>query len=192
LRIDNKAITRDSQCLLLQAAGKIPLINYYREKWGWSQATFKAISWKTQKKALDYFDIKDKNRILKFVHGWLPTQNRLFKAGETMSQKCKLCAELYEDNFHLLQCQHPAMVAIQDDIPTFLLKQLNDHGNSKLINISTGNRRKSNKQEMATFTRRLVTRMENGNHRTVYHWMVSNFLWEDRNQFDTRNGQPLP
>jgi ribonuclease HI len=135
LRIDYRAITRDSQRLLLHAAGKIPIIDYYREKWGWSQATFEAISWKTQKRALDHFDINDQTCILKFVHGWPPTQNRLFKAGETKSPKCKLCSELYEDNFHLLQCHHPALVAIQDDIPTFLLKQLSDHGNSELINI---------------------------------------------------------
>jgi hypothetical protein len=32
-------------------------------------------------------------------------------------------------------CQHPEMTTIQEDIATFLLKQLQDHGNSELINI---------------------------------------------------------
>jgi hypothetical protein len=134
LRIGNMAITRDSQRLLLHAAGKIPLREYYHDKWGWSQATFDAISWKTQKKALDHFDINDQTRILKFVHGWLPTQSRLFKEGATTSPKCKLCTELYEDNHHLLDCQHPEMTTIQEDIATFLLKQLQDHGK---VNLST-------------------------------------------------------
>jgi ribonuclease HI len=135
LRIGHMAITRDSQRNLIHAAGKIPLLEYYHNKWGWSQATFDAISWKIQKKALDHFDINDQTRIQKFVHSWLPTQTRLFKEGATTSPKCKLCSELYEDNFHLLNCQHPEMTAIQEDLPTFLLKQLSDHGNSELINI---------------------------------------------------------
>jgi hypothetical protein len=50
LRIGHMAITRDSQRYLLHTAGKIPLLEYYHNKWGWSQATFEAISWKTQKK----------------------------------------------------------------------------------------------------------------------------------------------
>jgi hypothetical protein len=135
LRIGNMAIARDSQRNLIHAAGKIPLLEYYHDKWGWSQATFDAISWITQKKALDHFDINNQTRIQKFVHGWLPTQSRLFKEGAATSPKCKLCPKLYEDNFHLLDCQHPEMVAIQEELPTFLMKQLNDHGNSEFINI---------------------------------------------------------
>lgn len=135
LRIQNMAITRDSQRLLLQAAGKIPLKQYYADKHGWTSTIFDAISWKSQHKALEHFDINDQTRILKFVHGWLPTQNRLFKEGAATSPRCKICTELYENNSHLLCCQHPAMKAIQEDLTTFLMRQLADHGNSELINI---------------------------------------------------------
>jgi hypothetical protein len=107
LRIQNMAVTRDSQWLLLHAAGKIPIQQYYSEKYGWTPTTFKSISWTSQKKALEHFDIQDQHRILKFVHGWLPTQSHLFKEGSATSPRCKLCTELYESNFHLLCCQHP-------------------------------------------------------------------------------------
>jgi hypothetical protein len=115
LRIDNIAITRDSQRELLQAAGKIPLQEYYQYKWGWNKHIFESISWVTQQKAIKHFDASDQTRILKFVHGWLPTQSWLFKEGAATSPKCKLCQELYENNLHLLRCQHPTMRKVMED-----------------------------------------------------------------------------
>jgi hypothetical protein len=113
------AATRDSQRVLLHAAGKIPTQQYYSKKYGWTTTIFDSISWMSQKKALDHFAFQDQTRILKFVHGWLPTQSRFFKEGSTFSPRCKLCSELYENNFHMLGCQHPAMQTIQEDTTTF-------------------------------------------------------------------------
>jgi hypothetical protein len=135
LRIQHVAVTRDSQRVLLHAAGKIPIQQYYSKKYGWTTTIFDSISWMSQKKVLDHFDFQDQTRILKFVHGWLPTQSRLLKEGSSFSPRCKLCTELYGNNFHMLRCQHPAMQTIQEDTTTFLLRQLSDHGNSELINI---------------------------------------------------------
>jgi hypothetical protein len=48
LRINNIAITSDSQRWLLQTAGRIPIQQYYQEKQGWTQEVFETISWTTQ------------------------------------------------------------------------------------------------------------------------------------------------
>jgi hypothetical protein len=135
LRINNMAITRDSQRELLTAAGKIPLQEYYHQKWGWSHTVFDTISWTIQHKALRHFEIGDQTRILKFVHGWLPTQSCLYKEGAATSPRCKLCHDLYENNVHLLNCRHEAMQQVREHINDILMKQYHDHGNSKLINI---------------------------------------------------------
>jgi hypothetical protein len=135
LQINNIVITRDSQRWLLHLAGKIPLQAYYNKKWGWTDRIFDSISWKTQHSALQKFDTHDQTRILKFVHGWLPTQHRLYKEGTTSTPKCKLCQELYEDNLHLFSCKHPHKGQIQEEITTYLAKSLHDHGNSELTNI---------------------------------------------------------
>jgi hypothetical protein len=135
LRINNIAITRDSQRWLLHSAGKIPLQAYYNKRWGWTDRIFDSINWKTQHSALQTFDTHDQTRILKFVHGWLPTQHRLYKEGNARTPKCKLCHELYEDNLHLFSCKHPHMGQIQEEITTYLAKSLHEHGNSELTNI---------------------------------------------------------
>jgi hypothetical protein len=135
LQIGSIDITRASQQWLLNSAGRIPLQEYYYQRWGWSAMTFNAISWKTQKKALKHFEYADQTRILKFVHGWLPTQHRLYKEGAATSPHCRLCKALYEDNMHLLNCTHREMSKLQDGATAWLLKSLHDHGNSEITNI---------------------------------------------------------
>jgi hypothetical protein len=135
LRINGITITRDSQQSILQAASRIPLQDYYQTKLGWTKKVFESVCWTVQRKALHSFNAADQTRILKFVHGWLPTYSRLHKEGSATSPRCKLCHALYKNNIHLFTCQHPGMQKIQENIQLYLLKQQNDHGNSELINI---------------------------------------------------------
>jgi hypothetical protein len=135
LQIESIDINRDSQQWILNSAGRILLQDYYHQRWGWSTMTFNAISWKTQKKALQHFEYADQTRILKFVHGWLPIQHRLYKKGTATSPHCRLCEALYEDNIHLLNCTHMEMSKLEDGVTSWLLMSLHDHSNSELINI---------------------------------------------------------
>jgi hypothetical protein len=74
LSINNMIVTRDSQKWLREAAGRIPIQQYYKDKNKWSKATFDSIHWSAQQTVLSRYDINDRRRILlKFVHGWLPT-----------------------------------------------------------------------------------------------------------------------
>jgi hypothetical protein len=52
IRINKIAVTRDSQRWLLHAASKIPIKEYYQDKWGWNDTTFELIAWETQAKLL--------------------------------------------------------------------------------------------------------------------------------------------
>jgi hypothetical protein len=135
LRINDIAITRDSQRAILHAASSIPLRDYYQRKLGWSNKVFDLVSWTAHRKALISFNASDQTRILKFAHGWLPTQSRLHKEGAATSPRCKLCNVLYEKNIHRFSCTHPGIKKLQENIQTYLLKQYHDHGCSELINI---------------------------------------------------------
>jgi hypothetical protein len=64
LRINNIAITHDSQRTILHAASSIPLQDYYQRKLGWSNKVFDLVSWMAQWKALISFSAEDKTRIL--------------------------------------------------------------------------------------------------------------------------------
>jgi hypothetical protein len=135
LRIENVTITRDSQRWLLHQAGRIPILQYYKERFGWEESTFERISWKTQLAVLHKYNQDDQTRITKFVHGWLPTQHRKFKEGTAKSPRCLLCASLMEDNIHLLHCTHKDLRNLQYKIQQHLLNQLQDNGDSEMINI---------------------------------------------------------
>jgi hypothetical protein len=134
IRIKNIAVTRDSQRWILNSAGQIPIENYYNEKYGWT-TQFNKINWEIQQKVLRTKPPTDQTPIIKFVHGWLPTQHHLHMEGKATSPRCKLCNSLMEDNKHLLLCQHPDMICIQEKLPLYLNKTMYDHGNSELTNI---------------------------------------------------------
>jgi hypothetical protein len=132
LKIDTMAITRDSQRWLMQTAGKLPIEQYYKQRHGWSQTIFNSISWDTQLAVLRQYRQEDQTRIIKFVHGWLPTQNRKHREGAATSPNCKLCAALCENNIHLFQCAHPAMRNLHEKIQIHIAGSTNDQGNSEL------------------------------------------------------------
>jgi hypothetical protein len=135
LRINDIAITRDSQQWILKEAGRIPIEQYYRDKIGWSTKVFDSIQWDIQRTVLNTFNSTDQTRLIKFIHGWLPTQKRLHLDGSARSPRCPLCKNLLEDNIHLLQCTHSKMQNTQRQIPNYLAKSLHNHGNSEITNL---------------------------------------------------------
>jgi hypothetical protein len=135
LRIAKVAITRDSQKWILRSAGRIPIEQFYREKYNWSQQVFDSIAWETQWKVLQSLTMPDQTRIVKFVHGWLPTKKRQHMEGSARSPHCPLCQSLMEDNLHLMSCGHKDMQRIQEKIPQYLHKSTHEYGNSEILNI---------------------------------------------------------
>jgi hypothetical protein len=107
LRIRDMYVTRDSQQWTLDMSSNIPMQQYYQEKYGWSKTMFEEIDWDSQWRVLTNYDINDKRRILKFVHGWLPTNYRLHRERQQSTPRCPLCYYLEEKEAHLFQCQHP-------------------------------------------------------------------------------------
>jgi hypothetical protein len=130
LQINDITITRDSQTWLMDHASRIPIQEYYYNKHKWNVATFSKVDWDAQHKVLSRLDINNQRRILKFVHGWLPTYDRLFREKQTRSPRCPLCHYLLETNMHMLQCRHPSQQAIVDEMQQ---KILNEPGMGKHI-----------------------------------------------------------
>jgi hypothetical protein len=121
LRINGISITRDSQKWLMETAGEFP-IAYYLHKHGWLEHTFQSIAWDVQSAVLKTFKVTDQIRILKFVHGWLPTAHHLHKEGTAITTRCKLCGALTEDNLHLFSCHAPEMQLIHGKLQQSILK----------------------------------------------------------------------
>jgi hypothetical protein len=116
-------------------AGGIPIQQYYQEKYGWTSDIFNDLSWKIQAAVLQTYTQEDQTRIIKFVHGWPPTQNRKVMEGTANSTKCRLCHALIKDNTHMFGCQHRNMQRHLEDLSWKIQKMQEDNGDSKLTNI---------------------------------------------------------
>jgi hypothetical protein len=117
-------------------SGKDPNHELLLKKWGWTDEVFNSIAWEVQEKALRQLPQGDQTRIIKFVHGWLPTQHRLRKEGIATSSQCKLCETGEEENnMHILTCEATEMEAIQQELVGYIQKTLHDYGNSEMSNI---------------------------------------------------------
>jgi hypothetical protein len=145
LIIDGVNITRDSQKWLLDTASRIPIQQYYYEKHKWNSSTFQNINWSAQQTVLSRYEVNDQRRILKFVHGWLPTYDRLYRAKQSPTQRCPLCHFLLETNLHLFQCRHPSQQEIvqtmyqelgndkemgKHEVTKIIMEQLQHHSNT--------------------------------------------------------------
>jgi hypothetical protein len=73
LVINDCFVTKDLQKQITEAATKVPIQQYYRSKHGWTNEAFNCINWTAQHKVLLLYNNDDQRRILKFAHGWLPT-----------------------------------------------------------------------------------------------------------------------
>jgi hypothetical protein len=97
----------------MNAASKAPIQQFLSDKNGWSSGTFDLVHWELQEKMLNTYDRNDQQRILKFVHEWLPTNHRLHRESQTTTARCPLCYFRVEDNMHLFNCSHPKQAAIK-------------------------------------------------------------------------------
>jgi ribonuclease HI len=114
--IGNQFITRDLQKNLLDAASQQPIREYLMTKHDWTQKIFHSINWELQQTVMSTYDINDQQRILKFVHNWLPTNARLYREQQQLTTRCPLCFYRNENNYHLFSCTHPKQVAIKDQL----------------------------------------------------------------------------
>jgi hypothetical protein len=113
LCIKDTYVTRDTQKHIMNAASKAPIQQFLSDKNGWSSGTFDSVHWELQEKMLNTYDRNDQQRILKFVHEWLPTNHRLHRESQSTTARCPLCYFRVEDNMHLFNCSHPKQAAIK-------------------------------------------------------------------------------
>jgi hypothetical protein len=83
LCIGDRFVTRDIQKIIIETASKIPIAQFLHDKFEWKSRTFELINWELQYKILSTYEIQDQQRILKFVHNWLPTNHRLQREAQS-------------------------------------------------------------------------------------------------------------
>lgn len=135
LKIKDKVITKDSKQWIMDEASKVPIHQYYKDKFKWSWDTLKSINWTIQRETLNTYDENDQRRILKMVHGWLPTYDCLHRELQVMIPRCPLCHYLMETNLHLFACKHKDQQDTFHKITQFIDNDSNGPGHSTLNEI---------------------------------------------------------
>jgi hypothetical protein len=137
LKINGIHITKDSKQQLLEEASKIPIQQYYKEKFGWNTATFHTINWQIQRSVLMTYSSTDQRQILKMVHGWLPTYERLHRESQTTNPRCPLCHYRSETSLHIFTCKHPRQQELHRRIRNYLEEDGRQSGNETINHIIT-------------------------------------------------------
>jgi hypothetical protein len=135
LKIWGKHVTKESKQLLLEEASMIPVRQYYKEKYGWNTEVFYMINWELQQKVLNSYPVNDQRRILKMVHGWLPTYDRLQRENQVTSMRCPLCHYRSESSLHVFTCKHPLQRETYNRIGLYLDKDGGENGNQDVNKI---------------------------------------------------------
>jgi hypothetical protein len=162
LVIAEKFVNKDIQRQLLESASKVPIQHYYKEKLGWTSSVFSDIAWELQSKVLCGYDINDQRRLLKFVHGWLPTNKRLHRENKSPHQRCPMCYYIVEDDLHLLLCRHPEQVKKVQEMFNRMQKELQCDSQVKQILIDIVQTATKNKSWSPTLIRNTTSDIQKG------------------------------
>jgi hypothetical protein len=135
LKIKGAHITRNSKEQILEEASRIPIQQYYYEKYRWTSDTFHSVNWEVQRKVLMSYATNDQRRILKMVHGWLPTYERLHRENQTANTRCPLCHYRSETSLHIFCCSNPKQQETLGTIVTFLEENGRQGGNPTINHI---------------------------------------------------------
>jgi hypothetical protein len=93
------------------------------------------INWAAQHNVLKRYNSNDQRRILKFVHGWLPTYDCMYREQQAPSPKCPLCNNLIEDNLHIFTCTHPQQQEVVATLHNRMESDNKNYGVDELIHI---------------------------------------------------------
>jgi len=109
---------------LRQLQGSSALITYYCSKHNWSLEQYHSIHWRALSSALKNYSQEDHTRLLKLMHGWLPTLQQRFDYGASHTNLCPApTCWAVETQQHIFACTCPCQLSHRDrlfqDITSF-------------------------------------------------------------------------
>lgn len=104
LLVQDTPVPNRIQETLRNAAADNALRIYFHDAYGWSSSTIAEIDWYPQGRVLANLPYTQRIRILKYIHGWLPTNARLHRHDSSIPIVCRSCDSAPETNFHFLCC----------------------------------------------------------------------------------------
>jgi len=118
-------VTDTPQRFLRSQHGMHSLQKHLQEKYEWSEEIFDSIDWQAHRNALRKTSDPDKTRLLKFIHGWLPTlehRQRYDPSVDDATCPAPNCQDI-ESQDHFFFCRHATQCSqrsrLMDELRTF-------------------------------------------------------------------------
>ena len=105
------------------------------KKTKWSTAQFLSVDWSAHKKAIRGKTLTQQVTLVKFIHRWRPTLQRLhlIDPSKYPSAMCNICKKFPETQNHIYRCNHPACREIQISNLRQIEKKATDQGVYKFL-----------------------------------------------------------
>lgn len=105
LIIQGKSITSKIKRKVHLAAQGPKMLRYLTEKFAWDHTVIDLIDWETFSEIIKQY--RDKwNTIVKHIHDISPTGKIAHRNNELLPHECPACGEPFEDNVHVIICNH--------------------------------------------------------------------------------------
>ena len=112
IQLHGHTITRDLKRRAYAAATLLPLHQYIKQKFKWSDDTDANIDWGEYRQIITKY--RDRwTTMVKHVHALSPTGKIAHRNNHNLPHECPTCSVPYETNHHLLVCAHPSRKAWQ-------------------------------------------------------------------------------
>ncbi len=95
------------QATLQDAATQEEYFQYLQDKFQWTMAPMASIHWQVLQLALRQFNRTEHKTLTKFIHEWLPLQDRHHVHSASSDHLCPSCHSAPETVTHFLSCPHP-------------------------------------------------------------------------------------
>jgi len=122
LCIQGHIVIRRLQAHLRDAATQEAYFQYLQDKFQWTMSPTDVIHWQGLQLALRRFNRSDRTIITKFIHEWLPLQDRHHVHSASSDHLCPSCHRVPETVHHFLACTHPDRQMLWTELDANLLK----------------------------------------------------------------------
>lgn len=106
--IDDALVNNNLFDSLTEKIQGMALKEYLVQKYGWTYQTLSLISWEEHKQELHKYPNTQKVTLIKFIHGWMVTNNRKHREGIAIHEGCPLCGEK-DSSLHFVYCNNPQL-----------------------------------------------------------------------------------
>jgi len=126
-------VIQQLQSALHDAATHQPYFEYLNTKYEWQETSKHTMHWPVICLSLKCFKATEHQTVVKFIHEWLPLQDRHHIQSTSTLHLCPSCNQQPETVKHFLTCPHPAQQQVWKDLHEALHKHQIQNGVSNIF-----------------------------------------------------------